>query len=106
MESQRLDLWLWHARLFKHRSDAQAVCQSRHLRLDGRIIEKAHAQVRPGAVISFAKQDRIIVVRVRAISDRRGSPVIAKTLYEDLSPPQKNAISLSESVSAAAANLI
>ena len=47
--SQRLDKWLWFARLFKTRAEAAAVCSSRHLRMDGRIVDKPHAAVRVGS---------------------------------------------------------
>ena len=49
----RLDKWLWFARLTKSRSDAQALCESRHLRLDGRVIDRPSALVRAGSVVSF-----------------------------------------------------
>lgn len=83
----RLDKWLWFARLAKSRSDAQALAESRHLRLDGRVIEKASALVRPGSVLSFPKGNRVMVVRVEALADRRGAYSEAQHLYTDLTPP-------------------
>ena len=80
----RLDKWLWFARLSRSRSDAQRLCESRHLRLDGRVIDRASALVRTGSVVSFAKQDEVIVVRVEGLSDRRGPFVEARELYTDL----------------------
>jgi ribosome-associated heat shock protein Hsp15 len=81
----RLDKWLWFARLTKSRSDAQRLCESRHLRLDGRVIDRASALVRTGSVVSFAKHDEVVVVRVEGLSDRRGPFVEARDLYTDLS---------------------
>lgn len=80
----RLDKWLWFARLSKSRSDAQRLCESRHLRLDGRVIDRASALVRTGSVVSFARHDEVIVVRVEGLSDRRGPFVEARELYTDL----------------------
>ena len=80
----RLDKWLWFARLTKSRSDAQRLCESRHLRLDGRVIDRASALVRTGSVLSFPRHDDVIVVRVEGLSDRRGPYVEARELYSDL----------------------
>jgi ribosome-associated heat shock protein Hsp15 len=82
----RLDKWLWFARLAPSRSAAQDLCASRRLRLDGRVIEKASALVRPGVVLSFPRGDRIKVVRVEALAERRGPFSEAQHLYTDLSP--------------------
>lgn len=83
----RLDKWLWYARLTKSRSDAQDLAESRHLRLDGRVIERASALVRPGQVLSFPWNDRVKIVRVEALADRRGPFSEAQHLYTDLSMP-------------------
>ena len=80
----RLDKWLWFARLSKSRSDAQRLCESRHLRLDGRVIDRASALVRTGSVVSYARHDEVVVVRVEGLSDRRGPFIEARELYTDL----------------------
>ncbi|WP_448583041.1 S4 domain-containing protein [Thermaurantiacus sp.] len=77
----RLDKWLWFARLAPSRSDAQALCESRRLRLDGRVIDRSCARVRPGNVIAFARGDRVIAVRVEALAERRGPFAEAQQLY-------------------------
>lgn len=80
----RLDKWLWFARLAKSRGDAQRLCESRHLRIDGRVIDRPSALVRAGSVISFPKQDEVIVVRVEGLADRREGYPRACELYTDL----------------------
>lgn len=80
----RLDKWLWFARLAKSRGDAQALCESRHLRMDGRVIERPSALVREGSVISYPRHDEVVVVRVESLADRRGPYVEARELYTDL----------------------
>lgn len=84
--SQRLDKWLWFARLFKTRVEAAAMCSSRHLRMDGRVVDKPHAAVRVGSVISFPKAGRVVVVKVEGMAERRGPYSTARLLYSDLSP--------------------
>ena len=80
----RLDKWLWFARLTKSRSDAQRLCESRHLRLDGRVIDRPSALVRAGSVVSYARGDDVVVVRVVGLADRRGPFAEACELYTDL----------------------
>ncbi len=80
-EEQRLDRFLWYARLAKTRSAAQAIARDGHLRID-----RAHALIRTGQVLSFPLHGRVRVLRVLALPERRGSPAEARALYEDLSP--------------------
>lgn len=81
----RLDKWLWFARLAKSRSAAQGLCESRRLRIDGRVIDRASALVRAGSVLSFPDDDRVVVVRVEGLAERRGPYEEARHLYTDLS---------------------
>ena len=84
--SQRLDKWLWYARFFKSRSLATRFCAAGRLRVNGVPVAKAHFAVKPGDVLTFAKERRVHVVRVRALGARRGPAAEARTLYEDLGP--------------------
>lgn len=81
----RIDKWLWFARLTKSRSAAQHLCASRYLRLDGRVIDRASALVRAGSVVSFPRNDEVVVVRVEGLADARRPFVEASRLYTDLS---------------------
>jgi ribosome-associated heat shock protein Hsp15 len=82
----RVDKFLWFARLARSRSQAQTLCESRRLRIDGRVVERASALVRAGAVLSWLRDDDVVVVRVEALPDRRGPYVEARQFYTDLSP--------------------
>ena len=84
----RLDKWLWFARLTKSRSDAQRLCESRHLRLDGRVIDRPSALVRAGSVVSFPQRDDVVVVRVLGLAERRGPFAEACQMYADLTRPR------------------
>ena len=86
--SIRLDRWLWQARFCKSRSLAAKLCTAGRVRIDGRVVDKAHAAVRPGQVLTFALHDHVRVIRVAALGTRRGPAPEARTLYEDLSPPR------------------
>ena len=85
---QRLDKWLWRARFFKTRTLAAKLCNGGHVRSGGNAITKAHHQVRIGDVLTFAQGRYIRVVKVQALGTRRGPATEARTLYEDLMPPE------------------
>lgn len=85
--SLRLDKFLWYIRLAKTRSLAQALAEQGRLRIDGRVIDRAHAAVKVGDVLSFALHGRVRVIRVLALPARRGPPAEARLCYDDLSPP-------------------
>ena len=84
MERQRLDKWLWHARVVKARSSAAALVEAGHVRING-IREKApgHA-VKPGDVLTVALDNSVRILKVVAFAERRGDATAARVLYEDL----------------------
>jgi ribosome-associated heat shock protein Hsp15 len=84
----RLDKWLWHARFFKTRTLATQVCVGGRVRINGQVVSKAHAALRPGDVLTFPQGTRIRVIKVQGLSVRRGPASEAAALYEDLAPPE------------------
>lgn len=85
-QGMRIDKWLWFSRLSGSRSEAQKLCESRRLRLDGRVIDRSCATVRRGAILSFPHGDKVVAVRVEGLADRRGPYSEARLLYTDLLP--------------------
>jgi len=83
-ESLRLDKYLWFARIVKTRGLAQALAEGGRLRMSGRVIDRAHAPVKVGDVLSFAVRGRVRVLRIEAIPVRRGPPAEARLLYSEL----------------------
>ena len=84
--AMRLDRFLWWVRLAKTRSAAQAIAADGRLRIDGRVVDRAHAAVRVGNVLTFAAHGRVRVVRVAALPARRGPAPEAQGCYSDLAP--------------------
>ena len=82
--AQRIDKFLWFARLAKSRSIAQAMAERGIMRLNGRRVERAHSPVRVGDLITLAQGDRVRVVRVLQLPARRGPASEAATTYEEL----------------------
>lgn len=83
----RLDKFLWFTRLAKTRTFAQEVAEVGHMRISGRIVDRAHAPVRVGDVLSFPLHGRVRVIRVEGLPARRGPAAEARLCYSDLSPP-------------------
>ncbi len=83
-DSLRLDKFLWFARFVKTREAAQALAEEGRLRLGGRVIDRAHAPVRVGDVLSFAVHGKVRVIRVEALPARRGPAAEARTLYSEV----------------------
>lgn len=81
---QRLDLWLWCARLAKTRADCARLVAGGGVRLNGQPTDKAHARLRVGDVLTLALHGKVQVWRVLALAGRRGPPAEARTLYGDL----------------------
>ena len=86
-ESLRLDKWLWYARFFKSRSLATQVSAKGRIRINGKVIRKAHQGLHIGDVLTFSKGHDIRVVRVVNLGSRRGPAAEAQALYDDLDPP-------------------
>jgi ribosome-associated heat shock protein Hsp15 len=82
----RLDKWLFFARFFKTRDRAADCVESGHLRLNGqRCLKPAHG-VATGDVLTFPQGNQIRVIRVLALSERRGPAPQAQALFVDLDP--------------------
>ena len=86
MDGQRLDKWLWCARLTRTRTLASRLIEAGKVRVNGERIVKASRLVRVGDVVTGAFLSRLFVVRVTGASERRGPATLAHTLYEDLTP--------------------
>lgn len=84
---QRIDKWLFFARVVKSRSLAAKLAQAGRVRVNRAKIDQASHQVRPGDVLTITLDRRILVYRVLEPGVRRGPAAEARLLYEDLSPP-------------------
>jgi ribosome-associated heat shock protein Hsp15 len=83
-DSLRLDKFLWFARIVKTRALAQQMAEQGRLRIGGRLVDRAHAPVRVGDVLSFALRGAVRVIRIDALPARRGPPAEARSLYSDV----------------------
>ena len=86
MEGQRLDKWLYCARLAKTRMGAARLIEEGKVRVNGVRALKPSRLVAPGNVVTAMPSGRLRVVRVVAAGTRRGPASAARALYEDLTP--------------------
>ena len=85
--TQRLDKWLWFARVAKTRTLAASFVTAGKVRVNRVKIEKAGSLVKVGDVITIAAHSKVRVLRVLAAGKRRGPATEAALLFEDLTPP-------------------
>ncbi|HXF54676.1 MAG TPA: RNA-binding S4 domain-containing protein [Hyphomicrobiaceae bacterium] len=85
---QRLDKWLWFARVVKTRSLAARLILAGKVRVNRERTDKPSLILRPGAVVTVLVAGRVRILKVVAPGRRRGPPADAHMLYEDLTPPR------------------
>ena len=85
-ERHRIDLWLKHVCLFKHRSQATEACKGGLVKLNGERVKPATV-VKEGDLIEFSAGDNLRRVVVQAVPPSQQSKEAARTMYLDQSPP-------------------
>lgn len=84
---QRIDKWLFFARMVKSRAIAQTLVEAGSVAINGRSIRHASELVHPGDKVAVVLERRDVLVVVRGCGFRRGPSAEARLLYEDISPP-------------------
>jgi ribosome-associated heat shock protein Hsp15 len=87
LDRQRIDRWLWHARVVRTRSAAAGLAASGHVRVNGQRIDAPSRPVRPNDVVTVALDRTVRVLKVLGFAERRGSADEARALWQDLEPP-------------------
>src|SRR6266403_3166639 len=86
MDDVRVDKWLWAARFFKSRTLAAAACSGGKVDVNDQAAKPSRV-VRTGDLLKVTLPRVRRIVRVLALSERRGPGAEAVLLYEDLTPP-------------------
>lgn len=81
---QRLDKWLWHARMARTRTTAAELVIQGYVRVNAKRIEQAARPIGIGDVLTIAFPNRVVVLEVLGIAERRGSYPEASKLYRRL----------------------
>jgi ribosome-associated heat shock protein Hsp15 len=85
LDRQRIDKWLWHARMVRTRSGASALTEQGFVRLNGRRVTASSHPVRLGDVVTLALDRAVRVVRVEGFCEKRQDAPAARALYRDMS---------------------
>jgi ribosome-associated heat shock protein Hsp15 len=86
METQRIDVWLDIACLFRTRSEAQKACKLGRVDVNGQPA-KPHREIRPGDEIVISRPlGRRQTVVVRFLAERHVAKAEARALYDDRTP--------------------
>ena len=83
--AQRIDKWLWFARVTKSRTLAAQLVQDGKVRVNRARASKPSHAVRSGDVLTIAIRGNVEVLKVLAPGERRGPAPEARRLYEVLS---------------------
>jgi len=83
---QRIDKWLWHARIVRSRSAAASLASAGHVRINGGRIDASSRPVKVGDVLTISLDRYVRVLRVLSFAERRGPASATRGLYEDLEP--------------------
>jgi len=86
---QRVDKWLFFARVVKSRTLAAKLAQGGKVRVNRNKIDQASYQIKVGDVLTITLERRILVYRILETGERRGPAPEARLLYEDLTPPEE-----------------
>jgi ribosome-associated heat shock protein Hsp15 len=84
---QRLDKWLWCARVLRARADCAALVAQGGLRINRQPTDKPHARLRVGDVVTLPLRGEVRVMAVLALAARRGPAAEAALLYRDIVAP-------------------
>jgi ribosome-associated heat shock protein Hsp15 len=93
---QRIDQWLWFARIAKSRTLAQVLIERGKVRVNREKVYKTATIVRPGDVLTLSLGPRVLSIEILGIGTRRGPASEAAVLYRDLAPAPPGAMSTAE----------
>jgi ribosome-associated heat shock protein Hsp15 len=81
---QRVDKWLWHARIVRTRTAAAELTASGFVRVNGVRAKGPSHPVGPGDVLTVALDRRVRVLKIVATAERRGHAPHAQSLYVEV----------------------
>jgi ribosome-associated heat shock protein Hsp15 len=84
---QRVDKWLWFARIVKSRTLAAKLVTEGRIRVNAVRIDTPAKAIGPGDVLTIALERDVKVLRILANGERRGPYSEARLLYEEIGGP-------------------
>ncbi len=83
-DNLRLDRFLWFTRFYKTRGLSTQMVERGKVRVNGVKTKKPSRSVGPGDVLTLVQGNRVRVVRVLSIPERRGPAPEAQACYAEL----------------------
>ena len=83
---QRVDKWLWCARMMRARADCARLVAEGSLRINRQPTDKPHARLRVGDVVTLPLRGEVRVLEVLALAARRGPAEEARGLFREIAP--------------------
>jgi ribosome-associated heat shock protein Hsp15 len=84
-DRQRIDRWIWNARVVRTRSAAAALVVVGHVRVNGNRVVAPGRDVKCGDVVTVVLNGGVRVLKVTGIASRRGDAAAASQIFEELS---------------------
>ncbi len=84
-DAARVDVWLWSVRIYKTRAQANEACRKGRVRVNGESAKPA-TRVRVGDRVEARRRERLFVVDVHEVIDKRVSAARAAECLVDHSP--------------------
>ncbi len=83
--SIRIDQWLWAARLYKTRSQANQACRGGRVQITGAAAKPARP-LSVGEIVEIKQPPIVRQYRVKSLAAKRVSAVLARELVEEITP--------------------
>ena len=84
MTRQRIDTWLWFARVVKSRTLATRLVEAGHVRINGSRVIVPAKPVNAGDILTIALERQVRILRVVQVGERRGPFREASLLFEEI----------------------
>jgi ribosome-associated heat shock protein Hsp15 len=102
-QRQRIDKWLFFARIAKSRTLAQAWVEAGHVSVNDGKVRRPSADIKIGDRLEIRTADRDTIVIVKAPGESRRPYDEARLLYEDISPPRERLTRFEQAIRAVGA---
>jgi ribosome-associated heat shock protein Hsp15 len=84
--SVRVDKWLWCVRVYKTRASANDACRNGRVRINDEAAKPA-SKVKVGDTVTVRRKDRMVIVEVVQLLEKRVGAALVPEALIDKSPP-------------------
>lgn len=81
---QRIDLWMWHARIYKTRSISTKFIKLGHIRLNSCLVTKSAHAIKMNDILTFPWNEQIRVIKVLNLTKQRVAAKNISLIYQEI----------------------